>query len=65
VGERRLHELPDRVEIRFTYCVSTQGEVSALAHERDGIAESLGDGEAKLDGAIPDLLTQIVKELAA
>ena len=61
----RLHELADRVEVRFTYCVSTQGEVSALSHERDGIAEAFHKEEGKLTGAIPNLLAQIVKELTA
>lgn len=56
-----VSEHPNRIEVRFIYCVSMDGTVSALSHERDGIAEELGEATTTLDGDIPDLLNKVLK----
>lgn len=58
-----IAEHPDRIEIRFIYCVSKDGTAAALSHERDGIAEALTDGN--MIGAIPDRLAEIIKEITS
>lgn len=51
-------------EFRFTYCVSLTGWMSALNHERDGIAQAYdGHTEAGFDMRLPRLLTHLLGEL--
>ena len=58
----KVKDHPDRIETRIIFCVSVDGKVAALSHERDGIPEAYTEesGES-LSGAIPDLLNEIIE----
>lgn len=57
---------PNRIETRFIYCMSTEGKLVALNHERDGIVQLIDrNGTLSLGGVIPELLLACAKELNA
>lgn len=57
---------PNRIETRFIYCMSAEGKLVALNHEREGIVQRIdNDSVTILDGAIPELLLACIKELKA
>lgn len=54
---------PERIESRFIYCLSKDGEVCALTHEKDGIAQPLDRDDASIGGQLVDLLAGFLKVL--
>lgn len=64
--DHTIDQHPDRIESRFIFMVTVNGDIAALSHKRNGeveVFEPEGENVVSLSGEVPRLLQQLVKEI--